>query len=66
MPPDAWIRRCTFCGEHVTDEDYIYIGSARIWVCNNAKCEREVHDAHRQAQEEAQWKAQQDNYERYM
>jgi hypothetical protein len=50
----------------VTDKDYDYIGSARIWICGSAECEREARDADRQAQEEAQYEAQQDGYERYM
>ena len=60
------VRHCTFCGEVVTDRDYDYIGSARIWICGSAACDREANDAHRQAREEAQYEADRDGYERYM
>ena len=59
-------KRCTFCGEPVSDRAYDFIGSQRIWLCDSAECDREARDAHRAAMEEAQWDAKADGYSRYM
>ena len=33
---------CTYCGESC--ENYTYIGSAKVWHCNNNTCVRALED----------------------
>ena len=60
------MKRCTFCGEPVREGDWDDLGHGRVWVCSSADCAKELRDAHRQVQEEAQYDAERDGYGRYM
>ena len=60
------MKRCMFCGEPVTDRDWDYVGSGRVWVCGSSECASELSASHRQAEEEAQERAMEDRYGRYM
>ena len=54
------MRYCAYCAEELGVSDYSDPES-----CGKAECEREVAGMYRQEREEAQYAAEQDNYERY-
>ena len=55
--------RCFSCGDDTSDWDYI--GYSPQWVCGAPACHREMRDANRAIDEDAQLRAADDNYERY-
>ena len=59
------IRHCFNCGDAVSPADWDTIGNQKVWCCSEAACQRELNNANRGAQEEAQYEAQRDNYGRY-
>ena len=60
------MRRCTFCGEPVSEKDYDYVGGARVWICGAIPCEKEAREADRAAEEQAALDAMGDGYSRYL
>lgn len=58
-------RPCFNCGESVSEQDYEYIGTQRVFTCGATACQKEITDANRAAQEEAAWNAHEDGYSRY-
>ena len=60
------MRRCTFCGEPVSDKDYDYVGGARVWICGSVAGDREARDADLAAHEQARLDAMDDGYSRYL
>lgn len=54
------MRYCAWCGEELGESDYSDPES-----CGKIECEDKVRDMYRQEREEAQFAAEQDDYERY-
>ena len=55
--------QCFNCGAETNDWDEI--GYQKVWVCGQRECHREIADANRAADEQAQLAAREDGYDRY-
>lgn len=56
---------CFWCGADVGAEDWDYVGQNRVWICNNAECNRELANEQRGAREERMLDAYEDDFARY-
>lgn len=56
---------CFWCGAEVGSDDWDEIGDSRVWVCNEAECNRELRNEQRGAQEDRYYRAEQDEFMRY-
>ena len=61
--PPRGVPRCFNCGAETNDWDEI--GYQKVWGCGLRECHREIADANRAADEQAQLDAMEDGYDRY-
>lgn len=54
-------QHCFYCGEDLGDYD----NHGEPDACGKQECQRELRNAYRQEREEAQYRAEQDDFDRY-
>jgi hypothetical protein len=59
----ALTGKCWFCGDPTDDWDYL--GDRKVGLCAKRECASELRDGNRAIDEEAQFRAIDDNFDRY-